>query len=220
MTIADICRAWDRPSYVHGDVQSTHTVTRRFREGDRTPGTVEHVLMKFQPYLQRYANTFYPKHPDEAEEAYVDFVLAIMKRPYLFNKDLGTATLRSFVFQSYRNKLRDVLKRKNRWLARASRAAERTLELCRLQKSSEQRAVERGLALSHRIFILGFDAETAFLMGVTEGDRSVWKSYWEDGMTEAGIAATLNLSVNAVSARILKVKAYLRQQTLERLKDA
>ena len=57
-------------------------------------------------------------------------------------------------------------------------------------------------------------------MGVTEGDRSVWKSYWEDGMTEAGIAATLNLSVNAVSARILKVKAYLRQQTLERLKDA
>ena len=145
MTIADICRAWDRPSYVHGDVPSTHTVTRRFREGDRTPETVEHVLMKFQPYLQRYANTFYPKHPDEAEEAYVDFVLAIMKRPYLFNKDLGTATLRSFVFQSCRNKLRDVLKRKNRWLARASRAAERTLELCRLQKSS---ASNRGQSTS------------------------------------------------------------------------
>ena len=96
MTIADSCRAWDRPSYVHGDVPSTHTVTRRFREGERTPETVEHVLMKFQPYLQRYANTFYPKHPDEAEEAYVDFVLAIMKRPYLFTKDLGTATLRPF----------------------------------------------------------------------------------------------------------------------------
>ena len=90
ITIADICRAWDRPSYVHGDVPSTHTVTRRFREGDQTPETVEHVLMKFQPYLQRYANTFYPKHPDEAEEAYVDFVLAIMRRPYLFNKGLGT----------------------------------------------------------------------------------------------------------------------------------
>ena len=82
MTIADICRAWDRPSYVHGDVPSTHTVTRRFREGDRTLGTVEHVLIKFQPYLQRYANTFYPKHPDEAEEAYVilDFLPDIGRR--------------------------------------------------------------------------------------------------------------------------------------------
>ena len=136
MTIADICRAWDRPSYVHGDVQSTHTVTRRFREGDRTPGTVEHVLMKFQPYLQRYANTFYPKHPDEAEEAYVDFVLAIMKRPYLFNKDLGTATLRSFVFQSYRNKLRDVLKRKNRRGRAARRNGRSSSADCRSRPSS------------------------------------------------------------------------------------
>ena len=61
MTIADIYRAWDRPSYVHGDVPSTHTLTRKFRDGDRTPETVGHVLMKYQPYLQRYANRHFPK---------------------------------------------------------------------------------------------------------------------------------------------------------------
>ena len=107
MTIADICRAWDRPSYVHGDVPSTHTVTRKFREGDRTPETVGHVLMKYQPYLQRYANRHFPKYLDEAEEAYVDFVLAVVKRPYLFNKDFEKP-LRSFVFRRYKHKLLDI----------------------------------------------------------------------------------------------------------------
>ena len=117
MTIADICRAWDRPSYVHGDVPSTHTLTRKFREGDRTPETVGRVLMKYQPYLQRYANRHFPKHLDEAEEAYVDFVLAVVKRPYLFNKDFAKP-LRSFVFRCYKHKLLDVLKRNHRRAAR------------------------------------------------------------------------------------------------------
>ena len=39
--------------------------------------------------------------------------------------------------------------------------------------------------------------------GITEGDRSVWVAYWEEGRTEAEIAATLNRSVNAISVRIL-----------------
>ena len=217
MTIADICRAWDRPSYVHGDVPSTHTLTRKFREGDRTPETVGHVLMKYQPYLQRYANRHFPKHLDEAEEAYVDFVLAVVKRPYLFNKDFAKP-LRSFVFRCYKHKLLDVLKRNHRWAERARRAGEWALAICRGRKTDDAVALERCLMMSHKIFISGIDADAALRLGITEGDRSVWVAYWEEGRTEAEIAATLNRSVNAVSVRILKVKAYLREQTRERIR--
>ena len=217
MTIADICRAWDRPSYVHGDVPSTHTVTRKFREGDRTPEKVGHVLMKYQPYLQRYANRHFPKYLDEAEEAYVDFVFAVVKRPYLFNKDFEKP-LRSFVFRCYKHKLLDILKRNHRWTERARRAGERALAICRGRKTEDERVLERCLMMSHKIFISGIDADKALLLGITEGDRSVWSAYWDEGRTEAEIAATLNRSVNAVSVRILKVKAYLRKQTRERIR--
>ena len=217
MTIADICRAWDRPSYVHGDVPSTHTLTRKFREGDRTPETVGHVLMKYQPYLQRYANRHFPRHLDEAEEAYVDFVLAVVKRPYLFNKDFAKP-LRSFVFRCYKHKLLDILKRNHRWTERARRAGERALAICRGRKTEDERVLERCLMMSHKVFISGIDADKALLLGITEGDRSVWSAYWDEGRTEAEIARRLNRSVNAVSTRILKVKAYLREQTRERIR--
>lgn len=216
MTIAEICRAWDRPNHVHGDVPSTHTLTQKFREGDRAPETVEHVLLKYQPYLQRYANRHYADYPDEAEEAYVDFVLVVIRRPLLFNVCLEKS-LRSFVFQSYRNTLRDVLKAKNRWLARARIAGKNALARCQGRKTDDERAIERCLMHSHKIFINGIDADNALLHGITEGDRATWFAYWEEGLTEAEIARRLNLSVNAISARILKVKRYLRQQTLERL---
>ena len=216
MTVADICRAWDRPNCVSGDVPSTHTVTQKFRMGDRTPEVVGHVLMKYQPYLQRYANRHFRRYPDEAEEAYVEFVQAVVRRPHLFDKDLGK-TLRSFVFRCYKSKLLDVLSRQHRWRERARRAGERILVLCRVRKSERQRALERCAMLSHRIFISGLDADAALLRGITEGHRVVWAAYWESHLTEPQIAAKINRSVNVVSTRIIAVKAYLREQTLERL---
>jgi len=197
---------------------STHTQTRKFREGDRTSDVVGHVLLKYQPYLQRYANKWFARFPDEAEDAYVELVLTIVTHPYLFAKDYGR-TLRSFIFRSYKNKLLDELKKRDRWRERARRTGEHVLEFCNGRKSARERALERCLDLSYRLFINGIDADKALRTGITETDRATWKAYWEDRLSEAEIAARINRSVNAVSARILKVKAYLRQQTLERLAE-
>lgn len=216
LTIIDICKAWYQQDCIAGDVPSTHTITRSFRMGDRAPETVSHVLLKYQPYLKRYARRNFPDRQDEAEEAYVEFVLDIVKQRELFDRKYEK-TLRSFVFRYYKSKLLNTIRRNDRWLGRSRQTIEHVIRCCTGQEPPKERAIRRCLALSHKIFINGHDRDKALLMGITETDRAVWIAYWEDRMTEAAIGERLNLSANAISSRIGKVKKYLRDETLSRL---
>lgn len=201
---SDIVRSWGDMSTKPVEFPETSTAF-----GDGSPWDDSKwckFLSLYKRPLHWYAKRRFYANFQEAEDAFQDLVCAILECPEIARRP-PEHSFRSVICQIYRNRLLELIRKRQRWYGRLVRAYRHQMDSLAGNRAAERR-LQRCLLRVKESFLLDLDLDRAELYGITARDRRIWKSVRSDRIPQVDLARQLGMSTSAVNVAVKKVSDY------------